>query len=102
MKALVLSLCLTPVAFGQEVKLDQTPVYVIEPLKQGQPAPFDGRLFDNQSYVLLAQRLKAAEAERDALRESPTKLNGTSAIVVAVLSLLALGGGVALGVQLKK
>lgn len=107
MLALLLATVLSfPTAYASDVPLktgegeaiatlDSTPVLFIVPITRGEPSPVDGRVLDTQSYIAVAQRTAAAEAERDALRRNPAM--PTMSVWTVVLCALALGGGVSLG-----
>lgn len=84
---------------GAVAVLDVSPVLFIEPIRKGDLSPVDGRVLDSASYIAVAQRIKAAEAERDALKAAPQ--NAFPWVVVVLFGALALGGGFAMGWTLK-
>jgi hypothetical protein len=91
MKALALALALLSLRASAEsdAPLD---VRIVE---AGAPAPSKGVWMSEQTAILEAQRIKACETERDALRAAPE--TGFPWWSVGIVLLLGVGGGVLIG-----
>lgn len=91
MKALLLAVLLAQAADAPLV-VEERPAMV---LKAGEVVPFDGVCLTNGLAIRQAQRVAAAEAERDALKASHI---GWPLVVGAVVGALLVGGAVGAGV----
>lgn len=86
MKAALLSLLVVSASFAQDV-----PKVVV--LAPGEAAPSQGLFLPEAVAIEQAKRVKACEAERDALKQPPVAL-----IIVSIVGGLLVGGAVGAGV----
>ena len=97
MKALIVAMLVAQVADAPvavtDQPLDNDQSAAVIALPAGTPAPFAGVLLTEEQAIHTAQRVAAAEAERDELRAAPV----LRPWVVVLIGVLAAGAGVATG-----
>lgn len=91
MKALAVSLCV--LLAGPVYAADDAPIII----QQGTPAPVSGLLLPDAVAVEQARRIRACEAERDALKAAPAPLPPLAVVGLVVLSFV-VGGAAGYGV----
>lgn len=101
MTSLLIAALLAQTAVENRLSPD-APLYNLEIVSAGSPAPAAGVWLSSPSFIALAERVERCEVERDELQKMPAEKTGiAAAVIMAFFGGAVLGAAISAGIFLK-